>query len=299
MSQSESAYSAIADWHWTTSNTPEVAIRAPYGDMGTSQRRNGDVRTWWHVGKIGPWRAAGVDVVVGRRQDRQMSPVAWWEWIPAPPLPLHSAAAGRKLREAAEEPGQPVLAGVFGAGWWWLHRWVRRMCRWMWGGGGRHECLRQHTLHECGVRENQKYLCAGRRIPLFFHWRRKGRSRVQLGHLSFQVWGQCDTLLPVSRRTRRSQGYEIERQELSPRGWWRVALQCVVNQWWERISHHRPRRLGDSGNHLGAGSELCQASGDAAGRDLWCFGGWLRCRSRAAEALWAMPHGEGAGLGDG
>ena len=55
MSQSESAYSAIADWHWTTSNTPEVAIRAPYGDMGTSQRRNGDVRTWWHVGKIGPW----------------------------------------------------------------------------------------------------------------------------------------------------------------------------------------------------------------------------------------------------
>ena len=60
MSQSESAYSAIADWHWTTSNTTEVAIRAPYGDMGTSQRRNGDVRTWWHVGKIGPrsprWR---------------------------------------------------------------------------------------------------------------------------------------------------------------------------------------------------------------------------------------------------
>ena len=55
MSQSESAYSAIADWHWTTSNTTEVAIRAPYGDMGTSQRRNGDVRTWWHVGKIGPW----------------------------------------------------------------------------------------------------------------------------------------------------------------------------------------------------------------------------------------------------
>ena len=54
MSQSESAYSAIADWHWTTSNTTEVAIRAPYGDMGTSQRRNGDVRTWWHVGKIGP-----------------------------------------------------------------------------------------------------------------------------------------------------------------------------------------------------------------------------------------------------
>ena len=57
MSQSEFAYSAIADWHWTTSNTSEVAIRAPYGDMGTSQRRNGDVRTWWHVGKIGPrWR---------------------------------------------------------------------------------------------------------------------------------------------------------------------------------------------------------------------------------------------------
>ena len=56
MSQSESAYSTIADWHWTTSNTPEVAIRAPYGDMGTSQRRNGDVRTWWHVGKIGPRR---------------------------------------------------------------------------------------------------------------------------------------------------------------------------------------------------------------------------------------------------
>ena len=55
MSQSESAYSAFADWHWTTSNTTEVAIRAPYGDMGTSQRRNGDVRTWWHVGKIGPW----------------------------------------------------------------------------------------------------------------------------------------------------------------------------------------------------------------------------------------------------
>ena len=59
MSQSESAYSAIADWHWTTSNTTEVAIRAPYGDMGTSQRRNGDVRTWWHVGKIGPWTAKG------------------------------------------------------------------------------------------------------------------------------------------------------------------------------------------------------------------------------------------------
>ena len=58
MSQSESAYSAIADWHWTTSNTTEVAIRAPYGDMGTSQRRNGDVRTWWHVGKIGPWTGA-------------------------------------------------------------------------------------------------------------------------------------------------------------------------------------------------------------------------------------------------
>ena len=56
MSQSESAYSAIADWHSTTSNTPQVAIRAPYGDMGTSQRRNGDVRTWWHVGKIGPLR---------------------------------------------------------------------------------------------------------------------------------------------------------------------------------------------------------------------------------------------------
>ena len=55
MSQSESAYSAIADWHWTTSNTPEVAIWAPYGDVGTPQRRNGDVRTWGHVGKIGPW----------------------------------------------------------------------------------------------------------------------------------------------------------------------------------------------------------------------------------------------------
>ena len=54
MSQSESAYSAIADWHWTTSNTPEVAIWAPYGDVGTSQRRSGDVRTWGHVGKIGP-----------------------------------------------------------------------------------------------------------------------------------------------------------------------------------------------------------------------------------------------------
>ena len=65
MSQSESAYSAIADWHWTTSNTPEVAIRAPYGDMGTSQRRNGDVRTWWHVGNIGP-----------RRLDKLRAPVA-------------------------------------------------------------------------------------------------------------------------------------------------------------------------------------------------------------------------------
>ena len=54
MSQSESAYSAIANWHWTTSNTPEVAVWAPYGDVGTSQRRNGDVRTWGHVGKIGP-----------------------------------------------------------------------------------------------------------------------------------------------------------------------------------------------------------------------------------------------------
>ena len=43
MSQSESAYSAIADWHWTTSNTPEVAIWAPYGDVGTSQRRSGDM----------------------------------------------------------------------------------------------------------------------------------------------------------------------------------------------------------------------------------------------------------------
>ena len=59
MSQSESAYSAIADWHWTTSNTTEVAIRAPYGDMETWQRRNGDVRTWWHVGKIGPWTSRG------------------------------------------------------------------------------------------------------------------------------------------------------------------------------------------------------------------------------------------------
>ena len=56
MSQSESAYSAIADWHWTTSNTPKVAIWAPYGDVGTSQRRSGDVRTWGHVGKIGPSR---------------------------------------------------------------------------------------------------------------------------------------------------------------------------------------------------------------------------------------------------
>ena len=55
MSQSESAYSAIADWHWTTSNTPEVAVWAPYGDVGTSQRQSGDVRTWGHVGKIGPW----------------------------------------------------------------------------------------------------------------------------------------------------------------------------------------------------------------------------------------------------
>ena len=54
MSQSESAYSAIADWHWTTSNTPEVAMWAPYGDVGTSQRQSGDVRTWGHVGKIGP-----------------------------------------------------------------------------------------------------------------------------------------------------------------------------------------------------------------------------------------------------
>ena len=57
MSQSESAYSAIADWHWTTSNTPEVAIWAPYGDVGTSQRRSGDVRTWGHVSKIGPRRS--------------------------------------------------------------------------------------------------------------------------------------------------------------------------------------------------------------------------------------------------
>ena len=57
MSQSEYAYSAIADWHWTTSNTPEVAIWAPYGDVGTSQRRSGDVRTWGHVGKIGPREA--------------------------------------------------------------------------------------------------------------------------------------------------------------------------------------------------------------------------------------------------
>ena len=55
MSQSESAHYVIADWHWTTSNTPEVAIWAPYGDVGTSQRRGGDVRTWGHVGKIGPW----------------------------------------------------------------------------------------------------------------------------------------------------------------------------------------------------------------------------------------------------
>ena len=30
------------------------AIWAPYGDVGTSQRRSGDVRTWGHVGKIGP-----------------------------------------------------------------------------------------------------------------------------------------------------------------------------------------------------------------------------------------------------
>ena len=61
MSQSESAYSAIADWHWTTSNTPEVAIWAPYRDVGTSQRRSGDVRTWGHVGKIGPWIRACVN----------------------------------------------------------------------------------------------------------------------------------------------------------------------------------------------------------------------------------------------
>ena len=65
MSQSESAYSAIADWHWTTSNTPEVAIWAPYGDVGTSQRRSGDVRTWGHVGKIGPWEAH-ISLVVRR-----------------------------------------------------------------------------------------------------------------------------------------------------------------------------------------------------------------------------------------
>ena len=70
MSQWESAYSAIADWHWTTSNTPEVAIRAPYGDMGTSQRRNGDVRTWWHVGKIGP-RGATEAMASPKRQTRE------------------------------------------------------------------------------------------------------------------------------------------------------------------------------------------------------------------------------------
>ena len=52
MSQSESAYSAIADWHWTPSNTTEVAIWAPYGDVGTSQRRSGDVRTWGHCGRL-------------------------------------------------------------------------------------------------------------------------------------------------------------------------------------------------------------------------------------------------------
>ena len=55
--QSESAYSAIADWHWTTSNPPEVAIWAPYGDVGTSQRRNGDVRTWGHVAQWCRWRS--------------------------------------------------------------------------------------------------------------------------------------------------------------------------------------------------------------------------------------------------
>ena len=54
----------------TTSNTPEVAIRAPYGDMGTSQRRNGDVRTWWHVGKIGPWE--------GTSRDRSVRGPAEW-----------------------------------------------------------------------------------------------------------------------------------------------------------------------------------------------------------------------------
>ena len=73
MSQSESAYSATADWHWTTSNTPEVAIRAPYGDMGTSQRRNGDVRTWWHVGKIGP-RSQFFVVPFWQRDQSQGSP---------------------------------------------------------------------------------------------------------------------------------------------------------------------------------------------------------------------------------
>ena len=54
MSQSESAYSAIADWHWTTSNTTEVAIRAPYGDMGNHNAEMGTCGRGDMLVRLGP-----------------------------------------------------------------------------------------------------------------------------------------------------------------------------------------------------------------------------------------------------
>ena len=126
MSQSESAYSAIADWHWTTSKTSEVAIRAPYGDMGTSQRRNGDVRTWWHVGKIGPWLPKLTSLVI-QRADCQMHGLpkrnATWTCTIGELTEIMSSAqpwratAGTKRTVAAALPptlyDQLIRAGVF------------------------------------------------------------------------------------------------------------------------------------------------------------------------------------------
>ena len=54
MSQSESAYSAIADWHWNTSNTPEVAIWAPYGDVGHHNAEMGTCGRGDMLVRLGP-----------------------------------------------------------------------------------------------------------------------------------------------------------------------------------------------------------------------------------------------------
>ena len=45
-------------------------------------------------------------------------------------------------------------------------------------------------------------------------------------------------------------------------------MNCVIDKRRERVSNRRPRRLRDTGDHLGAASEVGQASGDATGRDL-------------------------------